>query len=61
MASLYKQIQARLKDPKIVANFNNEVGKKPNITNEDERKYSLAHKSFQDYKKSNPEWSQHFE
>ena len=52
MASLLKRIEARMADPKLNANFNREVSKECEITEEDKQNYALAHESFQDYKKN---------
>lgn len=51
MANLLKRIEARMADPKLNANFNREVSKKYEITEEDKQNYALGHESFQEYKK----------
>lgn len=52
MASLLKQIEARMADPKSNENFNQEVNKKHEVTEKDKQSYALAHKSFQEYKEN---------
>lgn len=50
--SLYDLILERLKDPELVRNFNNTVGERKEVTEEDEQRYELARQAFEEYKKS---------
>lgn len=59
--SLLKRLEERLLVPKLNENFNREVSKSHEITEEDKRNYAQAHKSFEAYKKTNPNWKQHLE
>lgn len=61
MASLSKHIKARMDNPELNKNFNREVSKKCDISKEDKQNYALAHESFQEYKKNEPNWMKHFE
>lgn len=61
MGNLLKQMEARMSDPKLNANFNREVSKPYEISKEDKKKYTLVHESFQVYKKNDPNWMQHFD
>lgn len=61
MANLFERIEARMADPKLNANFNREVSKKTEVTAEDKRNYALANEAFQEYKKKDPNWMQHFD
>lgn len=52
MASLLKRIVDRLANSKLNANFNREVSKKCEVTEEDKQNYALVHEAFQEYKKN---------
>ena len=54
MAILVRRIEARMANPKLNENFNREVSKEYEITEEDKQNYTLAHESFQEYKKKDP-------
>lgn len=59
--SLLKRLEERMLDPTLVANFNREVSKKHKSTARDKRNMAQAHKAVEAYKKTNPNWKQHFE
>ena len=61
MGNLLKQMEARMSDPKLNANFNREVSKSYEISKEDRKKYALVHMSFQAYKKNVSNWKRHFD
>jgi len=61
MASLLRRIEDRMADPKLNANLNREVSRKGEVTEEDKHHSTLAYESFQEYKKKDPNWMQHFE
>lgn len=61
MANLLKRIEARMADPKLNANFNCEVSKNKEVTAVDKHNYALANEAFQEYKKKDPNWMQHFD
>lgn len=61
MASLLKRVEARMMDPKLNANFNRAVSRKTEITEEQKLRYAQAHEAFEEYKKKDPNWMQHFE
>lgn len=61
MANLLKRIEARMADPELNANFNREVSKYNEVTVVDQHNYALAKEAFQEYKKKDPNWMQHFD
>lgn len=59
--SLLRRIEERMLNSKLNANFNREVSKSREITEEDKRNFTQVHESFKAYKKKDSNWKQHFE